>query len=427
MPDTTLTRRGFLQGTGAVVASGLAGIEQRIRFGHRVVAAAWSSAEARWTVEAERAEDGETVVLTCDFLFFCGGYYSYDEPHTPEFPGLERFAGPVIHPQRWPEDLDYEGKRVVVIGSGATAITLVPAMAERAAKVTMLQRSPTYVISVPAEDPVAKGLRRFLPDRVVYPIVRWKNVALQSFTYRLSRRRPGLVRRLLRRGARRQLPAGYDVDTHFNPPYDPWDQRLCVVPDSDLFKAISSGGAEIVTDRVAGFNEGGIELQSGAALEADLIVTATGFNLLFLGGVKLSVDGEEVDLTDTLVYRGALLADVPNFAFTVGYTNSSWTLKADLVAEYVCRLLEHMDANCYASCAPHLDDPTITPEPLLDFTSGYVRRALDQLPKQGSKEPWKLRQNYPADLRSLRHGALEDGAMRFSRAPAPAPRASTPA
>lgn len=397
-----------------------AGIEERIRFRHRVVSASWSSEEARWTVEVERGE-GEAVTMTCDFLLVCSGYYRYDRGYKPEFPGEERFQGELVHPQHWPEGLDYDGKRVVVIGSGATAVTLVPAMAERAAKVTMLQRSPTYVISMPAKDPLANGLRRLLPDRVVYPIVRWKNVILQMANYRLSRKRPEWVKRLLRRGVKRHLPPDFDVDTHFKPSYNPWDQRLCLVPDADLFKAIRSGRADVVTDRIKTFTEKGIELESGRELEADVIVTATGLELLFLGGMKVSVDGEEADLTKAFTYKGMMLDGIPNMAFTIGYTNASWTLKADLVAEYVCRLLNHMDANGYNRCVPRADDPTLTEEPLLDFTSGYVLRALDHLPKQGSKEPWKLRQNYPVDLRTLRFGPLEDGVMRFSRAPTPRP------
>jgi monooxygenase len=392
------------------------GVEDKIRFQHRVVRADWSSEEARWTVEAERTDGGEPVTLTCNFLFVCSGYYRYDEGYTPEFPGVERFSGQVVHPQHWPEDLDYAGKRVVVIGSGATAMTLVPAMArEGAAQVTMLQRSPTYVVSLPGEDGLANALRRFLPDRVAYPIVRWKNVALQGFSYRLSRRRPELMKKLLRRGVVNALPPGYDVDTHFAPRYNPWDQRLCLVPDADLFEAISAGNAEVVTDRIAGFTETGVELESGAELEADIVITATGLNLLFLGGMKVSVDGEEPDVGHKLTYKGMMLSGVPNFAFTIGYTNASWTLKADLAAEYICRLLNHMDAGGYRRCVPEVDDSSISEEPLLDFTSGYVLRSLDKLPKQGSKEPWKLRQNYPLDLRNLRYGPVDDGSMRFSR------------
>lgn len=394
------------------------GIDRRIRFQHRVVAAEWSSEESRWTVEAERTDSGETVRLTCGFLWACSGYYRYDQGYTPEFPGVDRFAGPVIHPQHWPEDLDYEGKWVVVIGSGATAVTLVPAMAAKAAHVTMLQRSPTYIASLPAEDPIAIRLRRFLPHRAVYAIVRWKNVLLQSAIFQLSRRRPELVKRMIRRGVERALPAGYDIDTHFTPSYNPWDQRMCLVPDGDLFRAISNGDASVVTDRIETFTEQGLKLESGAELEADVIVTATGLNLLFLGGMRLGIDGEEVDVPTTMAYKGMMLSGVPNFAFTVGYTNASWTLKADLVSEYVCRLLAHMDAGGYSRCLTEAD-PSVAEVPLLDFNSGYVLRSLDHFPKQGSREPWKLRQNYVLDVRSIRRGAIDDGTIKFSR---PAPR-----
>jgi cation diffusion facilitator CzcD-associated flavoprotein CzcO len=400
-----------------------AGIEERIRYGRRVLAAEWSSEEARWTVEVERVAaggaeaapvgTGETERLTCDFLWTCTGYYRYDEGYTPEFEGVERFPGPVVHPQHWPEDLDYAGKRVVVIGSGATAVTLVPAMAERAAHVTMLQRTPTYIASLPAADPLAGRLRRRLPDRAVYALVRWKNILIQSLFYRLSRRRPNLIRRFVRRGVERALPPGYDVDTHFEPPYNPWDQRFCLVPDGDLFEAISSGRAAVVTDRIASFTERGLALESGEELEADVIVTATGLSLLFLGGIELSVDGEPVDVPRAMAYKGMMLSGVPNFAFTAGYTNASWTLKADLVSEYVCRLLAHMDARGYDSCVPEANDPTVSEEPLLDFTAGYVLRSIHEFPKQGSKEPWRLRQNYILDIGSMRRGKLEDGTMRF--------------
>jgi monooxygenase len=388
------------------------GIEGRIRFHHRVLGAGWSSEEARWTVEAERVDTGETVRLTCDFLWTCSGYYRYDEGYTPEFEGADRFPGPVVHPQHWPEDLDYAGKRVVVIGSGATAVTLVPAMAEEAAHVTMLQRSPTYIASLPAEDGIADWLRRHLPERAAYAAVRWKNVLIQTLFYQLSRRRPETVKRMIRRGVERALPPGYDVDKHFKPRYNPWDQRMCLVPDGDLFRAISAGEASVVTDTIATFTERGIELESGEELEADAIVTATGLNLLFLGGMELEVDGEPVDVPRAMTYKGMMLSGVPNMAFTVGYTNASWTLKADLTSEYVCRLLRHMDAHGYRRCVPEVD-PTVTEEPLLDFTSGYVQRSLDQFPKQGSKEPWKLRQNYVFDIRTIRRGAIDDGAMRF--------------
>ena len=395
-------------------------IEEKIRFHHRVLGAEWSSDELRWSVEAERSDTGETVRLTCDFLWTCSGYYRYDEGYTPEFDGIERFAGQVVHPQHWPESLDYAGKRVVVIGSGATAVTLVPAMAEKAKHVTMLQRSPTYIASLPAEDRIATRLRRHLPDRAVYTLVRWKNVLIQTLFYQLSRRRPEVVKRLIRRGVERSLPPGYDIDKHFAPRYNPWDQRMCLVPDGDLFRAISSGEASVVTDRIVTFTEHGIELSSGEQLEADIVVTATGLNLLFLGGMRLTVDGEEVDVPNRMTYKGMMLSGVPNCAFTVGYTNASWTLKADLTSEYVCRLLNHMDAHGYRRGAPEVTDPSVTEQPLLDFTSGYVLRSLDQFPKQGSKEPWKLRQNYVFDIGMIRRGPIDDGAMQFSRAPSAA-------
>jgi cation diffusion facilitator CzcD-associated flavoprotein CzcO len=396
-----------------------AGIDRRIRFHHRVVRAEWSSEDARWTVEAERPATGERVRLTANYFWVCSGYYRYDEGYTPEFEGTERFAGEIVHPQHWPEHLDYADKRVVVIGSGATAVTLVPAMAEQAAHVTMLQRSPTYIASLPAEDPVARGLRRVLPSKAVYAVVRWKNVILQTLFYQLSRRRPQAVKKMIRRGVERALPAGYDVDKHFKPRYNPWDQRMCLVPNGDLFRAIRKGSASVVTDTIDTFTEGGIKLDSGEELEADVIVTATGLNLLFLGGMELVIDGSEVDLSTRMAYKGMMLSGVPNCAFTVGYTNASWTLKADLTSEYVCRLLSHMDAHGYRVSVPEVTDPSVTEQPLLDFTSGYVLRSLDKFPKQGSKEPWKLRQNYVIDLRAIRRGTLEDGAMQFS---SPAPR-----
>jgi len=394
------------------------GIERRIRFRHRAVRAEWSSEQARWTVQVQRTDSGDPVQITCNYLWVCSGYYRYDEGFTPEFEEAERFAGPIVHPQHWPEDLDYDGKRVVVIGSGATAVTLVPAMAEKAAHVTMLQRSPTYIASLPAEDPLANGLRRVLPERSVYWVVRWKNVLLQTFFYQLSRRRPHAVKQMIRKGVERSLPSGYDIDTHFKPRYDPWDQRLCLAPDGDLFRAIRAGRATVVTDSVERFTKAGIRLSSGAELEADVIVTATGLNLLFLGGMKLLVDGREVALPRTMAYKGMMLSGVPNCAFTAGYTNASWTLKADLTSEYVCRLLAHMDAHGYSISVPQITDPSVTAEPLLDFSSGYVLRSLDQFPKQGSKQPWRLRQNYLFDLRTIRQGEIDDGTMKFSN-PAP--------
>ncbi len=389
------------------------GVNEKIRFNHRVLAAAWSSEDATWTVEVER-DGAEKASLNCNFLFLCGGYYRYDEGYTPDFAGSERFAGTVMHPQHWDDEIDYTDKRVVVIGSGATAMTLVPAMAEHAAHVTMLQRSPTYVVSLPAEDSLAKLLRRFLPAKAHYSILRWKNVLRTMASFELSRRRPNAMKALLRKGLERQLPAGYDIDTHFKPDYNPWDQRLCLVPDGDLLEAIGAGRASVVTDHIESFTETGIRLVSGAELQADVIVTATGLNLLALGGVQLSVDGREICLADTMSYKGMMLSGVPNMAFSVGYTNASWTLKCDLTCEYVCRLLRHMDEAGFRQCAPHNRDPRVSELPFIDFSSGYVLRSIDKFPKQGSKAPWKLHQNYPLDILNLRFGSVEDGVMEFS-------------
>ncbi len=391
------------------------GIDRHIRTGHRVTRAEWSSEDARWTVEVIRAGSGETLHLSCRWLFCAGGYYRYEEGHTPEFSGIERFAGQVVHPQHWPEDLDYAGKRVVVIGSGATAITLIPAMTDTAAHVTMLQRSPSYVISVPQKDPIANALRRFLPADTAYALARKKNIWLQKTVYRLSRSRPRLVRRILRAGVKRQLPAGYAVDTHFKPSYNPWDQRLCAVPDGDLFEAISSGRASVVTDRIDAFTEHGIRLVSGEELAADIVVTATGLNLLAFGGIELSVDGEPVELSQTMTFKAMMLSDVPNFAFAIGYTNSSWTLKVDLVCEYLGRLLAHMDEHGYDSCMPHTDDPTMTTRPLLDFGAGYVQRSVHAFPRQGSRAPWSLAMSYAEDVKNLRHGGIKDPELVFAR------------
>jgi len=395
------------------------GIEQKIRFHHRVVRAEFSTADARWTVEAERSDTGETVLLSAGFLAMCSGYYRYDEGYTPEFEGIERFQGPVVHPQQWSDEIDYAGKRVVVIGSGATAVTLVPALAKAAAHVTMLQRSPSYIVSLPCEDPIARVLRRRLGSRLAYPLVRWKNVLITMASFQLSRRRPSIVRSLVRRGLERQLPNSYDIDTHFTPRYDPWDQRLCLVPDGDLFAAIGSGRASVVTDRIETFTERGLRLASGVELEADVIVTATGLNLLALGGTQLVVDGREVELPKTMGYKGMMLSGVPNMTMMLGYTNASWTLKCDLTCRYMCRLLNHMDAHGYRQCVPVNEDPSVIERPFIDFSSGYVLRSIDKFPKQGSKAPWQLRQNYPLDLMSLRRDPIEDGALRFSRAGSP--------
>ena len=387
------------------------GVDAHVRYGHAVRRADWSSAYRRWTITAEH--DGDEVTLTCDVLWACSGYYDYDEGYTPEFAGVDDYEGRVVHPQHWPDDLDLADQRVVVIGSGATAMTLVPAIAADTAHVTMLQRSPTYVLSVPSRDGLAARARRLLPGPVAYGVTRWKNVLLATGFYQLSRRRPDLVRRLIRKWTAAQLPDGYDVDTHFRPTYNPWDQRLCLVPDGDLFRAISRGDASVVTDRIDSFTPKGLLLTSGEELPADIVVTATGLNLKAFGGAVLSLDGEPVHLPDTMAYKGMLLSGVPNFVFTVGYTNASWTLKADLVAQYVVRLLQHLDRTGTRVFVARRE-ADVQEHPFLDFAAGYVLRSLHQFPKQGSRAPWRLRQNYLRDVLTIRHGRVADDAMHFS-------------
>ncbi|MTE17268.1 flavin-containing monooxygenase [Nocardia aurantiaca] len=398
---------GYIRETAAE-----AGIDRRIRYGHKVTGAAWSSEQARWTVGFEH--DGMPSTITCSFLYLCSGYYRYDEGYTPEFAGIDDFRGEVVHPQHWPAELDYAGKRVVVIGSGATAVTLVPAMAQTAGHVTMLQRSPTYIMSAPSVDAIATKLREWFGTRRAYAITRWKNVAVGTLIYQLSQRRPRMMRKFFRDLTIKQLPEGYDVDTHFNPTYNPWDQRLCLVPDGDLFRSIRDGRASVVTDRIDRFTADGVRLESGKELAADIVVTATGLDLLALGGIALTVDGREIQPPDTMAYKGMMLSGVPNLAFTIGYTNASWTLKADLVAEFVCRLLRHMDERGYSQATPW-PDPSVTTAPLLDFQAGYVLRSMDRFPKAGSRTPWRLGMNYAQDVITLRHGRIEDGTIRFAR------------
>jgi cation diffusion facilitator CzcD-associated flavoprotein CzcO len=346
-------------------------------------------------------------------LYGCTGYYRYDAGYEPPFPGAERFRGQFLHPQHWPEDLDYAGKRVVVIGSGATAITMVPAMARTAAHVTMLQRSPSYILSLPTQDPVAILLRRFLPLSVAYRVARWKNILISLGIYQLCRRAPRVARRLLRQGAAKSLPHSYEIDKHFSPRYQPWDQRLCVAPDSDLFRSISDGRASVVTDQIDTFTEHGVRLQSGQQVEADIIVSATGLHMLALGAVHLTVDGTPVDPGHTFVYKGTMLSNVPNFAFCTGYTNASWTLRADLASTFVCRLLNHMDRHGYRTCKPLCDPASLQARPLLDLTSGYVARAAANLPKQAVQKPWLVRQNYILDLLTMKLSRVEDGILNF--------------
>lgn len=389
------------------------GIDAKIRFQSKVKSATWSSVDALWTVEVLQGPEQMSVTYTCNFLFMCSGYYRTEAGYAPEFPGAAAFKGKIVHPQKWPDDLDYTGKRVVIIGSGATAVTLVPAMAKTAAHVTMLQRSPTYVVSRPAVDTRADWLRDHLPAKMAYSIIRWRNVLWGMYIYRLAKKRPDGMKAFILKGVQDELGADFDVKKHFTPKYNPWDQRLCLVPDADLFKAIKSGRADVVTDQIDSFSAGGIKLKSDVELAADIIVTATGLDLVTLGGVQLSVDGKAIDPAKCLVYKGMMYSDVPNMATAFGYTNASWTLKCDLTCEYVCRMLNHMDKHGFKQCVARRD-PSIGEEPWVDFSSGYIQRAVDKLPKQGSKMPWKLHQNYAKDLIALRFGSLTDGVMTFS-------------
>ncbi|QFU92457.1 NAD(P)/FAD-dependent oxidoreductase [Amycolatopsis sp. YIM 10] len=392
------------------------GLDAHIRYHHRLVGAAWSSETARWTVDVERTGTGERLRLSANWLFAAGGYYRYDEGFTPHFEGRERFQGPVVHPQHWPEDLDYQGKRVLVIGSGATAVTLVPAMAGTAAHVTMLQRTPTYVMPVPREDKLANLARKVFGEERGYALARRKNIAKQLAVWKFCQRFPKTARRLIRWVNTKQLPAGYPVDEHFNPPYDPWDQRLCAVPNGDLFREIRRGTASVVTDRISTFTERGVLLESGRELEADVIITATGLNVQAFGGVGLTVDGKPVELSETLAYKGMMLSGVPNFAFAIGYTNSSWTLKVGLLCEHLCRLLSYMDEHGHDTCRPEPADPSMPTRPLLDFAAGYVQRAVGQLPRQGDRMPWLMSMSYHADVKLLRSDSVADPELRFSRA-----------
>jgi cation diffusion facilitator CzcD-associated flavoprotein CzcO len=391
------------------------GVAEHIRYGMHVLKAGWSTEQGVWTVDVRDAATRRKKRFTANFLMACTGYYNYDEGYRPEFSGEADFAGPIIHPQHWPEGLDYRGKNVVVIGSGATAVTLVPAMAEDAGHVTMLQRSPTYILTLPARDGISEQLRRVLPDSVVFAMARRRNIALQRAMYALSRSRPGVVRRALLTGAQRQLHGASDMK-HFTPAYNPWDQRLCIVPDGDLFRALRSGRAEIVTDTIDRLTPTGIRLASGAELAADIIITATGLNLQMMGGAEVEVDGVPLAVNETLTYKSVMLDGVPNAVLVFGYTNASWTLKADLACEYACRLLNHMSAHGYTQAVARAgagDRGTGTVLDTLD--SGYVRRAADRLPRQGARAPWKVRNDYLRDVPVLRYAPIADGVLRFSR------------
>ena len=389
------------------------GIDKKIRFRHRVEAARWSTALARWKIDARDTGTGEVHQLTCNFLYGCAGYYDYEAGYTPEFPGRERFRGTIVHPQKWPEDLDYAGKRVVVIGSGATAVTLAPTLAEKAAHVTMLQRSPTYIATVPARDPIAAAFRRVLPGKTAAAATRWKNIGMTMAFYQFCRRFPAQAKKLLVGQVAKQTRGAVDVRAHFTPSYKPWDQRLCLVPDADLFRALEAGTVSVVTDHIETFTERGIELMSGNVLEADVVVTATGLVLKVFGGISLEVDGVTVQAPETMLYKGMMCSGIPNYAFAVGYTNASWTLKCDLTSQYVCRLLNYMDDHQLARVVPRRD-PAVAEAPLLDFSSGYVQRSVDKFPRQGAVVPWKLYQNYALDLWMIRRARIDHPALEFT-------------
>lgn len=390
------------------------GIDRHIRYGLRVVEVRWKTEDARWTVEMECGAERDRRSLTCSFLFMCSGYYSYAAGHAPEFAGADRFQGTIVHPQQWPKDLDYAGKQVVIIGSGATAVTLVPSMAKTAAHVTMLQRSPTYIVARPGTDPLAVNLRQKLGNKWAARITRWRNILLGIYFYRVSRKTPEKMSAAIIGGARAALGEGYDM-AHFTPRYNPWDQRMCLVPDGDLFTTIREGHATIVTDTIDSFTASGIKLTSGKELPADVVVTATGLKMQLISGVKVIVDGKPVELNKTFNYKGTMFSGIPNFALAMGYTNASWTLKAELSFLYVCRLLNYMDRRGYRSAVPNLIEGSIGEQPMVTLTSGYVQRVINELPKQGTKKPWALHQNFALDSVTMRYGKVDDGALRFSR------------
>ncbi|KUP96011.1 flavin-containing monooxygenase [Thermobifida cellulosilytica] len=402
------------------------GIDRRIRLRSRVLEASWSSQQARWSVTVEHTDTGEHTTLTCSWLFCAGGYYRYDRGHTPHFQGQHRFGGTIVHPQHWPADLDHAGRRVVVIGSGATAVTLVPALADTAAHVAMVQRTPTYIVPLSSRDRLADRLRALLGDERAHALLRRRSIVRQHLFWRFCRSFPHLARRVIRRANVRMLPEGYPVDVHFNPPYDPWDQRLCVDVGGRLFRAVREGRAEVVTDRIAEFTETGVRLESGRHLQADIVVTATGLAVQAMGGMALTVDGRRVRLRDTVAYKGTMLSGVPNFAYAIGYTNASWTLRVGLVCEHWCRLLAHMDAHGYDTARP-VADPTVPTRPLLDFDAGYIRRAVDQLPRQGDRAPWRTPTSYAEDVRLLRRRPVTDPHLHLGRSPAARADARDPA
>ena len=389
-------------------------IEKHIRFNHKVVEAKWSSEHSQWSIQSEINDTGELLTYTSNFLLVCSGYYDYENGYTPNFEGFEDFNGDIVHPQKWSSNIDYTNKKVIVIGSGATAITLAPSLAKKAAHVTMLQRSPSYILSIPSEDKIAKFLHKVLPSKMAHTMARYKNVLRGMYFYSISRRKPKEVKKYILDLIKKEMGKEYDVDLHFNPSYNPWDQRVCMVPDNDLFAAIKDKTLSVVTDHIKAFNQTGIELKSGKQLEADLIITATGLRLKFAGGINFIVDDQKLDVSKLISYKGSMFGNVPNLVGIVGYTNASWTLKSDLVGRYVCRLLNHMDKHSKKQCIPRLKNPKMETSNAIDFSSGYVTRALDALPKQGAEFPWKLDQNYIKDSYSLKYSKLEDQVLEFS-------------
>ncbi len=395
------------------------GISDKIRYNHKVIRADWSSETATWTVEVRKSDTDEITHLTCSFLLSCAGYYRYDQGFRPDFPGEDQFQGQIIHPQHWPEDLDYSGKRVVIIGSGATAVTLGPSMAADAERVTILQRSPTYVVSRPGEDKISQALRKVLPEKAAYGLTRWKNVLMSTMIWNRCQKAPEKVKAFLIDQVREELGPDYDIDTHFTPRYDPWNQRLCLIPDGDMFQAIREGLLDMVTDQIETFTPNGIRLQSGQELEADIVVTATGLEMEFLGGISVNVDGRAVNPEKLFTYKGMMYSNVPNLASVFGYLNASWTLRADLVSEYVCKLINHMDKTGQSQATPHPTDPAMQSQPLYGFSSGYLKRAVDRMPRQGPRRPWRQNQSYFLDIMDMRFSSVDDGEIRFSK-PAPA-------
>ncbi len=390
------------------------GIDQKIKYKHKVTSSNWSSEKNHWILDAEIQDDLQSVRFTSNFLFMCSGYYSYDKGYMPQFKGTERFQGQIVHPQKWTEDIDYTDKKVVVIGSGATAVTLVPELAKKASKVTMLQRSPTYITTAPSKDFIANGLRRILPSKMAYALSRWKNILLSILFFKLARSKPQFIQKVFLKNAKKELGDGFDVEKHFKPSYNPWDQRVCLAPDGDIFESLKSGKAAIVTGHIETFTEKGIQLKSGETLEADLVVSATGLQMEILGKMQLSIDGQPLDASKRFCYRGMMFSDLPNLAMAFGYTNASWTLKCDLTCQYVCRLLNYMKKNKLQKCTPRISpEDSLDPEPLLGFTSGYVQRSLHLLPKQGKKIPWKVHQNYVLDIFNFRYSSFEDKALEF--------------